>query len=87
VDGREGITMLRRLIVILVAIIVLAGCGSTSVAPSPSGAPGGTAWAPTAAGGDAASIGRSFIGALATGDDAGAEAMEDAAMRTAAPAA
>ncbi len=79
--------MLRRLIVTLVAVSVLAGCGSTSVAPSPAGAPGGTAGAPTATGGDPASIGRAFIGALATGDDAGAEAMEDAAMRAAAPAA
>ncbi|HXQ95467.1 MAG TPA: hypothetical protein VN800_00955, partial [Candidatus Acidoferrales bacterium] len=77
-DRRAGIAMLRPLTVTLVAVSVLAGCGSTSVAPSPAGAPGATAGAPTATGGDAASIGRSFIGALATGDDAGAEAMEDA---------
>ncbi|MGO9207377.1 MAG: alpha/beta fold hydrolase, partial [Candidatus Limnocylindrales bacterium] len=76
--------MFRRLIVALVAASVLAGCGSVAPSPvTPSGAP----VTPNESGGDPAAIGRAFIGALSRGDDATAEAMEDATMRAAAPAA
>ncbi len=76
--------MFRCLIVALVAASVLAGCGP--VTPSPA-APSGAPVTPNTSGGDPAAIGRAFVGALSRGDDATAEAMEDATMRAAAPAA
>jgi hypothetical protein len=89
----------RRALVGLVALL-LAACGSgtatTSPAPgsaSPAGAsslpasPSGGAASLSAPSGDPASIGAAFVAALARGDDASAEAMEDTTMRAAAPGA
>ena len=77
----QGATpMLRRLLVALVAA-TLAGCATTSSTSLPS-----TAVPNTPSGVDTAAIGRAFVDAIARGDCAAAEAMEDAAMRSAAPA-
>ena len=89
----------RRALVVLVAFLV-AACGSgtatTSPAPgsvAPAGAssqpasPSGGAASLSAPNADPASIGAAFVAALARGDDASAEAMEDATMRAAAPGA
>jgi hypothetical protein len=72
----------------------LVGCGSGSSTPSPSapsappdGATPATAAPTGAAANDPAAIGRAFVDALASGDTAAAEAVEDATMRAAAPAA
>lgn len=89
-----GGRLIRRLVVVvLMALLVLgiAGCAATpSSAPSPS-APAAT---PTAsltpsspAGTDPVAVGRAFVEAIARGDTAAAEAMEDATMQAAAPAA
>ena len=99
-DRRTGHVMpSRRPLVVLVALL-LAACGSgvatnapASGSPSPAGAPS-SAGSPSsgaaslsAPSGDPASIGAAFVAALARGDDASAEAMEDATMRAAAPGA
>jgi len=68
---------------------------SPSIGGSPTGSSGPTgSGGPTSSGGptgsggaDPAAIGRAFVEALASGDTAAAEAMEDATMRTAAPGA
>jgi dienelactone hydrolase len=73
----------RRLLIALVAV-GLAACGPGGSSPS---ADTGSS-APTPAGpADPAAVGRAFIEALAAGDTATAESMEDAKMRAAAPAA
>ncbi len=73
----------RRLLIALVAL-GLAACsaGEASPSTSPSGSP-----AVPVGPGDPAAIGRAFIEAIAAGDTAAAEAMEDPTMRGAAPAA
>ena len=96
----RGVTAFCRALIVLVPLL-LAACGSgtanTSPAPAsaspavataqPAGPSGGAASLSAPSSGDPASIGRSFIAALARGDDASAEAMEDATMRAAAPGA
>lgn len=88
--------MIRRLLVMLLAPLLLAGCGAASSSTPGSAAPATTAGSPLAsvapstgpgASGDAAATGRAFIAALASGDGSAAEALEDDTMRSAAPAA
>lgn len=102
--------MARRLLLIVVASVLVAACGSaTSTPPSAatpsSSVPGATAQAPGASvgspaasvapaspatspttGSDPASTGQAFIVALAQGNYAAAQAMEDSTMLAAAPA-
>ena len=81
--------MLRTLILVIVAAAMVA-CGSSAQTASPIMSAGSepASVAPSgSAGPDAAAIGRSFVEALAAGDTAAAEAMEDGTMRSAAPAA
>ena len=87
--------MIRRPLLVLIASITLVGCGS-GPSPAPASGPTGPAAASTAPaspspagspGTDAVSIGKAFLAALASGDDATAEGLEDAAMHSAAPAA
>jgi uncharacterized protein len=66
-----------RLITPVLLIAILAGSSTPALAASP----------PAVAGQDAASVGKAFIEAIAHGDGAAAEALEDATMRGAAPAA
>ena len=66
-----------RLITTVFLIAILAGSSTAALAASP----------PAGAGQDAASVGTAFIEAIARGDGAAAEALEDATMRGAAPAA
>ena len=72
--------MIRRVTLIGVVTMWLAACGRSAATPPPTAAP-------SSGSGDPASIGRAFVDALSRGDDATAEAMEDDAMRAAAPAA
>ena len=91
--------VIRSLLVLAVASLVLAACGSGNASPSsgsatpavpatpdasasPSAGPGSSQ-----AASPAATVGLAFVSALAGGDMAAAEAMEDATMRGAAPAA
>ncbi len=85
--------MLLRMLLVVAASVVLAACGpaplpSAEETPmeSPSAAPS-TSAAPSAAATDPTATGTAFVQALARGDMAAAEAMEDATMRAAAPAA
>lgn len=84
--------MTRRVMLIALLALVLAGCAS-SASPSPSAlAPADATPQPPAAttgqdGAGPAVVGRAFVDALASGDTAAAEAMEDDDMRAAAPAA
>jgi dienelactone hydrolase len=64
----------RLLAIAVVAAVALAGCGSPT-SESPAATP------------DAASIGHQFVAALAAGNAQDAQALEDTAMRNAAPAA
>jgi dienelactone hydrolase len=88
----EGIVV-RRLLVAVVVSIGLAACGgggsSTTGTPAPpTGPPPGSPTAPPSpSGADPAAAGRAFVEAIATGDGAAAEALEDDTMRGAAPAA
>jgi dienelactone hydrolase len=75
-------SLLGRLILTLVVSAVFAGCGASSQSSS---APPTVGASPS--GGDPASIGLAFLAAVSRGDPATAEAMEDATMRAAAPAA
>ncbi len=88
--------MIRRLLLVLLASLLLAGCGAapsptpsssmpeaSAGSPAPSIAPTAAASAPV----DAASTGRAFVAAIAGGDGAGAEALENDKLRGAAPAA
>lgn len=80
--------MPRRVLLAVVAIVLVAGCGSStpSAAPTPTPA-SAVVSSPTPSGSaDAASIGAAFVAALAAGNDAGAQAMEDPTMVAAAPA-
>jgi thioesterase domain-containing protein len=82
--------MVRRMMLVTLLALGLAGCASSaSSSPSPS-APTATptpSLAPSGpAGLDAGAVGRAFVDALARGDGAAAEAMEDDTMRAAAPA-
>jgi uncharacterized protein len=94
--------MIRRAAVAALISLLLAGCGVSSATPAPaavtpppvSAVPSATAVAsqpvlssPTATSGGPAAVGRAFIDALARGDTAAAEALEDATMRAAAPGA
>jgi hypothetical protein len=91
--------VVRSALILAVASLVLAACGSGAAGPSagsatsavpaspdasasPSAGPGSTQ--PTS---PASAVGLAFVHALAEGDMAAAEAMEDATMRGAAPAA
>lgn len=79
-----------RLAVAVLLAIGLIGCGPAATSPSipASEPPPASPAASSAAGtGDAAAVARAFLEALAGGDAAGAEAMEDDTMRQAAPAA
>ena len=80
--------MARRLLLAALLSVGLAACAGgvtspstspTEVAPLPSD--------PNEPAGEAATIGLAFVDALARGDTAAAEAMEDGTMRAAAPAA
>ncbi len=78
------------LALVTTAALVVSACApgepsSSATLPSPSGAP--TESAGAGAPDPAAAIGRAFVEALASGDLAAAEAMEDPTMRAAAPAA
>ncbi|MGC8633414.1 MAG: alpha/beta fold hydrolase [Candidatus Limnocylindrales bacterium] len=86
--------MVRVLLVLSTLSLVLAGCGAATT-PSPTSATPGAASAVPASSGspaspgasaDPAAIGQAFVEALARGDDASAQAMEDGAMVAAAPA-
>ena len=92
--------MVRRVILVALVSLALAACAPGGATPSPSTTPGvtpspaasppagGSPTGPTSTGGvDARAIGLAFIEALASGDTAAAEAMEDDTMRKAAPAA
>ena len=89
--------MIRRVLVVSLVALGLLGCASVASTPPPSSMPTEGAATPSPAmpspaptgpaGGDPAAIGHAFIDALARGDTAAAEAMEDDAMRAAAPAA
>lgn len=73
-----------RLLLLTMGAIVLAGCASVA-SPSP-GTPGASSSPPAGSPSvDVATIGRDFIEAIATGDLAAAEAMEDDTLRRAAP--
>jgi dienelactone hydrolase len=99
--GRCGGAILRGAILRAVTVVLiptlLVACGTRSPTPAPAAAattpaavgPTGsaTASAPANSAADPASIGRAFIEALARGDWAGAQAMEDPVMAAAAPAA
>ena len=82
--------MVRRMMLVTLLALALAGCASgASSSPSPSA----SAATPTPslepsgpAGLDPAAVGRAFADALARGDTAAAESMEDDTMRAAAPA-
>lgn len=91
--------MIRRLLLILLVGLIVSGCGSSgpsssasssspsataaSSSPTPStGATTGPSGSP-----DLTALARAFVTSLASGDTAGAEAMEDAKLRGAAPAA
>lgn len=76
----------------LALALLVAGCGASAPTPSgavPSDRPGASGSPPATPGGadDAAAVGQAFVEAIAAGDLAAAEAMEDEAMRAAAPAA
>ena len=87
----------RSSLLLAVATLVLAACGSSpaspssgSVEPAVPASPDTSASAepsPSQAPSPAAAVGLAFVNALASGDMGGAEAMEDATMRGAAPAA
>ena len=86
--------MLRRAFITAVAALLVAACSSGPVStssPGGSGTPRPSAGSSASAGPsatpaiDPASTGRAFIDAIARGDGASAEAMEDDAMRSAAP--
>ncbi len=81
--------MVIRVVVLTLAVVAVAACGSgqpaaPSITASPVSAPSAT---PVGTGDAAAAIGRAFVEALARGDVAAAERMEDDTMRGAAPAA
>lgn len=87
--------MARRLLLALLVSLVVGACGSAGPSTSADGAsgtspsspgasPGGTSG--TSGSGDPASNGRAYIEALASGNVAGAEAMENPNLRNAAPA-
>ncbi len=87
--------MVHRLLLVSLMTLVVTGCGSTGPTPSGGsthgiptsaspGADGASGSAPATR--DAAVLARSFVDALSRGDTAAAEAMEDATMRSAAPA-
>ena len=73
----------RRLLIALVAL-GLAACAPGGSSPSPGP---GNSQPPPVGSADPAAIGRTFIEAIAAGDTAAAEAMEEPTMRGAAPAA
>ena len=84
--------MKRRPVVNALIALLVAGCASPFGSPSaaaPATPTGGASTAPSAsspaASADPASVGRAFTEALAQGDTAAAQAMEDAAMVAAAP--
>ncbi|MCJ7711735.1 MAG: DUF3887 domain-containing protein, partial [Chloroflexi bacterium] len=82
--------VIGRALVVALVTLGLAACASGDPGPSATTASGDASAAPaTPSGGttDPAAIGRAFIEALAAGDMTAAEAMEDATMRKAAPAA
>ena len=84
--------MIRRVLVVSLVALGLLGCASVASTSPPSSMPTEGAATPSPAptgpaGDDPAAIGHAFIDALARGDTAVAEAMEDDAMRAAAPAA
>ena len=71
-----------------VASLAIAACTPNAAIPSPSANPSDDDQAsadPSTA--DPAAIGRAYVECLGTGDWAGAEAMQDATMRSGAPAA
>ncbi len=89
--------MIRRWTIVVLASLLCAACGATTSPASPtqgpsspaasSGASASPSAATATATADAASIGRVFIEALSRGDWTAAQAMEDPAMASAAPAA
>jgi dienelactone hydrolase len=94
--------VIRSSLILAVASLVLASCGPGTAGPSSGPTPPavpGSSGSPDAsaspspgpgssqAASPAAAVGLAFVNALAGGDMAGAEAMEDATMRGAAPAA
>jgi hypothetical protein len=86
---RSPLPVIRTVALILVAVAVAAcGVGETAATPTEPTRTAAASVAPSGSGGrDPAAIGRSFIEALAAGDTAAAEAMEDDTMRDAAPSA
>ncbi len=80
VTGPGSPAVVRRLLLALVVAAVVGGCGSGPATNSPAATAGQT-------GGDPAAIARTFIDALARGDTAAAQSMEDQALVSAAPAA
>lgn len=80
-QSHGAMRLLGRVTVVLVASVVLAACGTSSSSSLTS-----TTIPGASSGADTAAIGRAFVDAISRGDAAAAEAMEDATMRSAAPA-
>ena len=76
-----------RTIPLFIVALGLAACANGGTSPTPAPPAGSDSPTPAGTGADAAAIGRAFVEALAKGDTGAAEAVEDATMRTAAPAA
>lgn len=76
-----------RAVACAAAALLVVGCGPGAATPAGSGASSPGAPETPSAADDPAAVGRAFVEALAAGDLAAAEAMEDATMRAAAPAA
>ena len=85
--------MVIRLVVVALVAVAVAACSTAEPVASPSIPAVATApatspsIAPSGSGAEASGIGLAFVEALASGDTAAAEAMEDDTMRGAAPAA
>lgn len=84
--------MVRRVMLVALLALGLAGCASSASSSPSSPTPPDDASTPSAeptaaVAGDPVAVGRAFVEALARGDTATAEAMEDDTMRAAAPAA
>ncbi len=77
--------MVRRMMLIALVSLGLVGCGAGASPSSDVSSPGASPLGGEA--GDPAAVGRAFVDAIAGGDTAAAEALEDDTMRAAAPAA
>lgn len=79
--------MVGRLMLVALVSLGLAACSAGGASPSAGGGAVGTPGSEPSGSDTAAAIGRSFVDAIARGDLAAAEAMEDDTLRGAAPAA